>query len=84
MHFIGTSVIYSMRKVFLERKVVELVYKFDMFEKVSRSLKYDSRIFLVYKHIRERVPGTFRKLIQKSTGMVPSFLRFVFIFLFFS
>ena len=46
-----------MRRAFLERAVVELVYKFDekvllsMFEKVSRSLKYDSNIFFVYKHI---------------------------------
>ena len=47
-----------MRRAFLERAVVELVYKFDekfyllsMFEKVSRSLKYDSNIFIVHKHI---------------------------------
>ena len=36
--------------------MVEVVYKFDekllrMFEKVSRSLKYDSNIFFVHKHI---------------------------------
>ena len=41
----------------LEHAVVELVYKFDeksyceMFEKVIRSLKYDSNIFFVHKHI---------------------------------
>ena len=44
------SLIYSTRRAFLERAVVELVYKFD--EKsycvclVSRSLKYDSNFFL--------------------------------------
>ena len=45
-----------MRKAFLERAVVELVYKFDvlprMFEKVSQSLKYVRfKIVLVHKHI---------------------------------
>ena len=29
MHYIRKSLIYLMRKVFLERVVVELVYKFD-------------------------------------------------------
>ena len=43
--------------MFLERSVVELVYKFDneillrMFEKVSRLLKHDSKLFLVHKHM---------------------------------
>ena len=46
-----------MRKVFLEKAVLEPVYKFDekvlprMFEKVSRSLKYDSNFF-DHKHIQ--------------------------------
>ena len=40
-----------MRKAFLEKAVVELVNKFDEFEKVSRSLKFDSNYFLVHKHI---------------------------------
>ena len=44
-----------MRKAFLEKAVLEPVYNFDekllrMFEKVSRSLKYDSNFFLVHKH----------------------------------
>ena len=42
-----SKAIYSMRKAFLERVVVELVYKFEekspIFEKVCRSLKYDSK-----------------------------------------
>ena len=44
-----------MRKTFLEKAVVELVYKFDeksyheCFEKVSRLLKYDSNFF-VHQH----------------------------------
>ena len=42
-----------LRRAFLERAVVELVYKFDTrkFEKVSQSLKYESKIVLVHKHI---------------------------------
>ena len=53
MHYIRKSLIYSTRKVFLEKAVIELVYKLTrsstaMFEKVSRSLKYDS---FVHKHI---------------------------------
>ena len=57
MNYIGKSLIYSMRKAFQEHAVVKLVYKFDeksyreMFKKVSRSLKYYSNFFLVYKHI---------------------------------
>ena len=45
-------------RAFLERAVVELVYKFDeksyilsTFEKVSRSLKYDSNFFSDHRHI---------------------------------
>ena len=40
----GVHIIYSTRKVFLERAVVELVYTRSptgMFEKVTPSLKYD-------------------------------------------
>ena len=49
--------IYSPRRAFLERAVVELVYikstrsPIAMFEKVSRLLKYDLNIFFVHKHI---------------------------------
>ena len=41
------------KKVFLEKAVVEQVYEFlpQMFEKVSRKLKYDLKVFLVHKHI---------------------------------
>ena len=52
VHYIG-NLIYSMRKVFMECAVVELVYKFDeksYRECLKRSLKYDS-IFFVHKHI---------------------------------
>ena len=48
------SLIYSTRKAFLEKAVVELVYKFDKksYEKVSRSLKYESNyLFFIHKHI---------------------------------
>ena len=37
-HYIRKSLIYSMRKAFLEKAVVELVVLPRMFEKVSRSL----------------------------------------------
>ena len=49
------NLIYSTRKVFLEKTVVELVYKLDegsyhkFLKGVCQSLKYDS-IFLVNKH----------------------------------
>ena len=51
---------YSTRRAFLECTVVELVYKFEekiyceLFEKVSRSLKYDSNIFFP---LTQRVQG---------------------------
>ena len=50
MHYIGKSLIYLMRKSFLEHAVEELVYKFDeksYHVKVNRLLKYD--IFFVHK-----------------------------------
>ena len=59
MHYIRKSLIYSMRKAFLEDAMVEVVYKFDgslllVFEKVSRPLNCHST-FLgghihIYKH----------------------------------
>ena len=48
---------YQTRKAFLEKAVVEIVYKFDeksyleIKKKVSRSLKYNIYIFLVHKHV---------------------------------
>ena len=39
-----------MRKGFLEKAVVELVYKPRMFENVRQSLNYDSNFFFI-KHI---------------------------------
>ena len=54
--------------------MVKLVYKFDeilllMFETVSRSLKYDSNIFFVHKHIYiyTRIMVT----IKKRAGVIP-------------
>ena len=45
MHYIRKTLIYSMRKAYPEKAVVELVYKLDekfyRDEKVSRLLKYD-------------------------------------------
>ena len=63
MQYIGIYLIYSMRKAFLERAVVDLVYKFrevllSMFEEVSRSLKYDSNYFLSI-NIRTWTPNIF-------------------------
>ena len=56
MYYIRKSLIYSMRKAFLEREVVELVYKFNekstrVFNKVSRPLKYHSNCFGGHVHI---------------------------------
>ena len=49
VHYIRKYLIYSTRKAFLEKAVVELVYKEKslllMFEKVSRLLQYDSIFF---------------------------------------
>ena len=44
MHYIKKSLIYSTRKTFLEKAMVELVNKYGekfTMNKVSRSLKYD-------------------------------------------
>ena len=59
VHYIRKSLIYSTRTTFLEKAVVELVYKFDKksYQKVSRSLKYDS-IFLGHKHVHSRSKGS--------------------------
>ena len=50
MHYIRKSLIYSMRRAFLEDAVVEVVYKFDVslplvFEKVNRPLNCHSTFF---------------------------------------
>ena len=49
------NMIYSTRRAFLERAMVEEIL-LRMFEKVSRSLKYDSKKILVHKHIYGHQP----------------------------
>ena len=57
-HYIGKSLMYSMRKVFLECSVVELVYKFDeksyrecLTRRVSIAKKSTIQFFFVHKLI---------------------------------